>query len=349
MHKVEFTFVIASLVTAFVAGIAALFAPCCITVLLPTYLGSIFRQKRTVVAMTLVFFLGLLAVFLPLGLGFASIGTLFSKNHDWIFIIGGLFLLLLGASILLGLHFSIPFTKHPKTKIKGAGSVFILGIFSAVATLCCAPVLAGVLALSILPGSIFWGAMYALSYVAGMTAPLLLIAMFLDKSDFAKKFEIFSKKVSYKIAGREITISVAELISGAMFLLVGALIIYLAKAGKLAMENSAFQTSVNIFMSKLTDSINGFLAIVPLWIWITSAVVLLAVASYAFFNYHSNKKKARIKIEKCEARKMAKDPVCGMKVDENKAVKIERKGKIYYFCSSSCQLAFKKSPNQFVK
>src|SRR3989344_1981867 len=158
----EPTLLLASLVTAFIAGIAALFAPCCITVLLPTYLSSIFRQKRTIVAMTLIFFLGLLAVFLPLGLGFAGIGALFSKNHDWIFITGGAFLLLLGASILLGFHFSIPFTKHPKSKIRGAGSVFILGIFSAFATLCCAPVLAGVLALSVLPGSLFWGAMYAL-------------------------------------------------------------------------------------------------------------------------------------------------------------------------------------------
>lgn len=290
MHKVEFMFIIASLVTAFVAGLAALFAPCCITVLLPTYLGSIFRQKRTVVAMTLVFFLGLLAVFLPLGLGFASIGTLFSKNHDWIFIIGGTFLLFLGASILLGLHFSIPFTKHPKTKIKGAGSVFILGIFSAFATLCCAPVLAGVLALSILPGSIFWGAMYALAYVVGMILPLLLIAMFLDKSDFAKKFEIFGKRLSYKIAGREINISIAELISGAMFLLIGVLIIYLAKAGKIAMGNSAFQTSVNIFMSRLTDSINSFLAMVSLWIWAVSAIILLAAIIYYYKKYKAAKK-----------------------------------------------------------
>ena len=152
----EYSFLIASLIAAFIAGIAALFAPCCITVLLPSYLGSIFRQKKTVIAMTFVFFLGLLAVFLPLGLGFAGLGALFSKNHDWVFITGGIFLLLLGASILLGFHFSIPFTKHPKSEITGSGSVFILGVFSAIATLCCAPVLAGVLALSVLPSFFQW-------------------------------------------------------------------------------------------------------------------------------------------------------------------------------------------------
>src|SRR3989344_375479 len=189
--------IVASLIAAFIAGIAALFAPCCITVLLPAYLGSIFRQKRTVMLMTFVFFIGLLVVFLPLGLGMAWLGTLFSQNHDLIFSIGGIFLLILGASILLGYHFSLPHTIHSKVKVKGAFSVFILGIFSGVATLCCAPVLAGVLALSILPGSIFFGGLYALVYVLGMVAPLFLIAFFLDKSDFSQKLNFLKKLVSY--------------------------------------------------------------------------------------------------------------------------------------------------------
>src|SRR3989344_118614 len=227
------TLLAASLITAFIAGMAALFAPCCITVLLPSYLSSIFRQRRTVIAMTFVFFLGLLAVFLPLGLGFAGLGALFSKNHDWIFILGGLFLLLLGLSILLGFHFSFSFTKHPKSKITGAVSVFILGIFSAIATLCCAPVLAGVMALSILPGSLFWGGMYALLYVAGMVAPLFVIAFFADKYDFTSKIGRINKRVTYNMLGREVGITFGEMISGIMFLGIGILIIYLARAGKL--------------------------------------------------------------------------------------------------------------------
>jgi len=292
----EPTFILASLITAFIAGLAALFAPCCITVLLPTYLASIFRQKRTVVAMTLVFFLGLLAVFLPLGLGFASLGALFSENHDWIFIAGGIFLLALGALMLLGIHISLPFKKYHKTKITGAGSVFVLGVFSAIATLCCAPVLAGVLALSILPGSLFWGGMYAFTYVAGMITPLLLIAVFLDKSDLAKKLERLSNPVSYNIAGREVKITLAEMISGTMFVLLGMFIIYLAKAGKLAMENSEFQTSVNIFMSKLTESINAVLANTPLMVWAALALAMvITVIAYKWRSSHEKTKGRRKK------------------------------------------------------
>src|SRR3989338_7744475 len=257
----EYVLIIASLVTAFIAGIAALFAPCCITVLLPAYLGSIFRQKRTIMLMTFVFFMGLLAVFLPLGLGFATLGALFSKYHNLIFVSGGIFLLFLGISILLGLHFSLSFS-HPKMKVQGAGSVFVLGIFSAFAALCCAPVLAGVLALSILPGSIFWGGMYALMYVLGMVFPLFILAYFMDKSDLGNKLGFFKKQISYSIAKKKIEITIAEMVAGITFLLMGTLILYLAKAGKLAMS-SDYQLSVNIFMANMTSLINSFFTKIP--------------------------------------------------------------------------------------
>jgi len=269
----EYVLIIASLVTAFIAGIAALFAPCCITVLLPAYFGSIFRQKRTIMLMTFVFFAGLLAVFLPLGLGFAALGVLFSKYHNLIFVSGGIFLLFLGISILLGIHFSLP-SAHPKMKVQNAASVFVLGIFSAFATLCCAPVLAGVLALSILPGSVFWGGMYALAYVLGMVFPLFILAYFMDKSDLGNKLSFFKKQVSYSIAKKKIEITIAEMISGIMFLLMGMLILYLAKMGKLAMS-SDYQLSVNIFMANMTSSINSFFTKIPSITWI---VMLIAVS-----------------------------------------------------------------------
>ena len=269
----EYVLIIASLVTAFIAGIAALFAPCCITVLLPAYFGSIFRQKRTIMLMTFVFFAGLLAVFLPLGLGFAALGVLFSKYHNLIFVSGGIFLLFLGISILLGIHFSLP-SAHPKMKVQNAASVFVLGIFSAFATLCCAPVLAGVLALSILPGSVFWGGMYALAYVLGMVFPLFILAYFMDKSDLGNKLSFFKKQVSYSIAKKKIEITIAEMISGIMFLLMSILILYLAKMGKLAMS-SDYQLSVNIFMANMTSSINSFFTKIPSITWI---VMLIAVS-----------------------------------------------------------------------
>ena len=45
---------------------------------------------------------------------------------------------------------------------------------------------------------------------------------------------------------------------------------------------------------------------------------------------------------------MAKDPVCGMMVDEKKAkLKSEYMGKAYYFCAPSCKATFDKDPAKY--
>ncbi len=47
---------------------------------------------------------------------------------------------------------------------------------------------------------------------------------------------------------------------------------------------------------------------------------------------------------------MAKDPVCGMMVDEKSAkFKSDYNGKTYYFCNASCKTTFDKSPAKFEK
>lgn len=265
----------ASFIASFVAGVAALFAPCCITVLLPAYLASIFRQKRTVLLMTFIFFLGLLAVFLPLGLGIGGLGQIFSEYHNTLFVIGGVFLLLLGTFLLLGRHFSMPFTPKHKANVSGGYSIFGLGVFSGFATLCCAPVLAGVLTLAALPGSILWGGIYTLTYVLGMVVPLFFLAYFLDKTDFAKKFWVFKKKITYKIFGKSVSLRLADALSGVVFLAMGFLILYLAATDQLAVHSS-YQTSMNIFMSGFTDTLGGYFGQVPGLVW--AAIVIVALA-----------------------------------------------------------------------
>jgi len=47
---------------------------------------------------------------------------------------------------------------------------------------------------------------------------------------------------------------------------------------------------------------------------------------------------------------MTKDPVCGMLIDEHKAVaKAEHQGVTYYFCSSGCHHKFVADPGKYVK
>lgn len=47
---------------------------------------------------------------------------------------------------------------------------------------------------------------------------------------------------------------------------------------------------------------------------------------------------------------MAKDPVCGMMVDEKKAAATSvYNGVTYYFCSKHCKMEFDKNPAQYIQ
>ncbi|KKU52034.1 MAG: hypothetical protein A3H69_01370 [Candidatus Sungbacteria bacterium RIFCSPLOWO2_02_FULL_47_9] len=271
----------ASFVAAFVAGVAALFAPCCITVLLPSYFASIFRERKKVFLMTFIFFLGILTVFMPIGLGASLLGKVFSRYHNTIFMVGGLFLLFLGFILILGKHYSLPFQAKPVIKGHNALSVYTLGIFSGIATTCCAPVLAGVMALSILPGSLLWGGVYTLSFVLGMVAPLFLIAFFLDKINFTEKFMGYKKSVEYTLGARRISVAISDLVAGAVFIAMGSVILFLAFTNRLFIHSN-YQMGVNIYLTKFLDSIGGFVKIVPEYVWalvlVTVTIVIIRIA-----------------------------------------------------------------------
>jgi len=51
-----------------------------------------------------------------------------------------------------------------------------------------------------------------------------------------------------------------------------------------------------------------------------------------------------------EEHTMAKDPVCGMDVNESQAkAKSQYNGQTYYFCSDGCKQKFDANPQQFAK
>ena len=269
----------ASFIAAFFAGIAALFAPCCITVLLPTYFASIFKQRSTIFLMTFVYFLGLLAVFMPIGLGASAVTQLFSAYHNIIFTFGSLFLILLGLTLVLGFQFSFPILVHPQLKNSGFLSVFALGVFSGIATTCCAPVLAGVLTLAALPASFLLGGAYTLAYVLGMVIPLFVLSMFLDKNKFTQKFFTFRKTVSYSIFGKKIRLTLSNLFSGVMFLVLGVVIAYLALTNNLV-THAFYQISINVYLTRFIQFIGTYTKIIPEPAWaIIFFVIFLAIAA----------------------------------------------------------------------
>lgn len=277
-----------SLIAAFVAGVAALFAPCCITVLLPSYLGNIFREKYKIFFMTFVFFLGVATVFLPIGLGASFLAQAFSKYHNVIFTVGGIFLIVLGITMLLGKKFSTPISVRDGMK-RHVSSIYVLGIFSAIATTCCAPVLAGVLTLSVASGTVVWGMLYTLAYVLGMTLPLFIIAAFLDKVNLTERFTGAKKTVAMRIGGFSWKITVSEFISGLIFLLMGGYITYLAFSNKLFVH-SDYQLEMNLWNAKFLGAINGFVTLIPEYIWALLFIGIVVYVSRVFITQYKKQK-----------------------------------------------------------
>lgn len=279
----------ASFIASFFAGVAALFAPCCVTVLLPTYFASIFKQRTTVFLMTFIYFLGLLVVFLPIGLGASALTQVFSTYHNYIFTFGALFLILLGLTLVSGFQFSLPSIVHPQLKNSGFLSVFTLGIFSGIATTCCAPVLAGVLALAAIPGSFLLGGIYTLAYVLGMVVPLFIISTFLDQKKFTQRFFVFRKTISYNLFGKKIRLTLSNLFSGIMFLALGFFIFYLAFTNNLV-SHASYQVSLNIYLTEFIDFIGKYTKFFPEWAWAIIFLVFLAIICIKAFSEFVNQK-----------------------------------------------------------
>lgn len=273
-----------SILAAFITGVAALFAPCCITVLLPSYFASIFREKRTVFLMTFIFFLGVLTVYLPLGLGVAALGQFYNRFHNIILSIGSVFLIGLGLLLLTGRNWSLPMIVHPKLRRHTAPSIFLLGILSGIATTCCAPVLAGVLALAALPGSLFWGGVYTVSYVLGMVTPLFVLSASLDAAGFAHKFRrIFRTPLTYAIGKRRVSVAVADAISGIVFIAMGILTISLALMNRLSIH-AEYQTQINVTLTRLLQSIQRIVGPIPQIVWVIALVLFLALIAFLAFS-----------------------------------------------------------------
>lgn len=224
-----------SLIAAFVAGMVALFAPCCITFLLPAYLGSVFKEKSKVLLATLVFGLGIFIVLLPAVLGVSLVSTLLYRYHDTLYILGGTMLFIVALLSFLGIKFPMP--RFSKTTTNGKTdiiSIFLLGVFSGIASACCAPVLVGILTFTLLSPNMLGAILIGAMYVLGMVFPLLLISIFLSKK--MPSFSAFRKPIgSLNILGKTYFLFLNNLIAAIIFFVTSVLIFYLTFTGRLVM------------------------------------------------------------------------------------------------------------------
>lgn len=262
-----------SLTAAFLGGMVALFAPCCITFLFPAYLGTIFHERKRVVFLTAVFALGLASILVPVAIGMRAIVFLFDEFHTPIYLLGSLLMIFLGVMTLFEVKLALPFplphyTMPQKTTTL---STYILGVFSGITSSCCAPVLFAALTLSSLSPTFFISLLVSMIYVLGIVFPLFFLSLIYDK---LTNQWLFGLKTRLETPLKRL--------AAVTFILSGIAIGILALTGQIQMEeNKSYGLTIRWFIYDLSSRLQN--PVVDILVLLAVIGLSLLIAYKLFF------------------------------------------------------------------
>jgi cytochrome c biogenesis protein CcdA len=167
---------------AFAGGLLALLSPCS-ALLLPAFFAYAFGSTGRLVRRTAVFYIGLVAVLVPVGLGLGALGALVLERRTELALVAGVLLIAIGFYQLIAGGFEIPGTAGLLARVGGESSAatFALGAVYGIAGFCAGPILGGILTLAGTSGGPLAGGVLLAVYAAGIAAPLFLLALLWDR------------------------------------------------------------------------------------------------------------------------------------------------------------------------
>jgi cytochrome c biogenesis protein CcdA len=253
-----------SVLAAFFAGGVALFAPCCIVFMAPSYLAAAAKNERwRLLPLTFIFAAGLALVLVPITLGASLVAGAIAKYHAVLYWGGGLLMIGIGILALSGRMWSMPsFLKAPDANRGDSATFFSLGVFSGIASSCCAPVLAGVMTLSALSGSPLGGAALGLAFVFGMVLPLFVMALVWDKARLGERRWLRAKSIRLRLGPRTVRTNTVNLAVAVAFTIMGVAVIGLAGSPDMTRGADA-QYAAGAGLTSLAGRVLDWLAPVP--------------------------------------------------------------------------------------
>ena len=264
-----------SAIAAFIAGMIALFAPCCISVMLPAYFATSFQNRPVLVAMTMLFASGVATIILPLAMGASILRQLLVSEHTLLFLVGGLLMLGLGIYTLLGGKMQLPMPGRQAATRTGPLAVYSLGLFSGMATSCCAPVLAGVIALSSMAPSFALALGLGAAYVFGMVAPLFLITLLWERHDWRSSALFRPRNIRWRIGPLSRTLPVSMLASGLLLTIIGLTTVWIGLAYDSMPASWGWSAIVAARLHHYGQSVINGLSWIPNWV---PAVLMVGAA-----------------------------------------------------------------------
>ncbi len=274
-----------SVIAAVVAGMLALFAPCCISFMLPAYFASSFQNRLRLVAMTFLFAAGVATMILPIALGASLLRQLFAAQHMTIYVIGGVLLLGLAIYLLLGGQIHLPMPGQRAGGKAGILTTYTLGIFSGITSSCCAPVLAGVIALSSVAPSFLLALGLGTAYVFGMVAPLFVLSLLWEHYNWKSNRLFHPKSFTWHLGPMRRTLSVTGLFSGLLLLLMGGAMIWVGLTSKAMLTPAGWQASFFVWLQHLGRVMTSTLAFLPNWIAAIVLFLLIGLLAWRALKY----------------------------------------------------------------
>ena len=196
-------------IITFIEGIASFISPCILPVI-PIYISYFATESKSMkksIINSLGFVCGFSIIFILLGVFAGTFGKFVHEYADYINIIFGIFLIIIGLNYI-GILF-IKFlnkTKSSNQKMKNLTfitSVLFGIIFSLSWTPCVGAFLSSALILASTTGSVLKGATLLLVYSLGLAIPFIVTTLFLERMkntfDFIKKHYNIINKVSGSI------------------------------------------------------------------------------------------------------------------------------------------------------
>ena len=211
-----------SYLAAFFGGILSLLSPCS-ALLLPAFFAYAFQSRKDLLTKTAVFYLGLAATLVPLGMGVSAVSRLVYGQRSILILVSGVIIILLGVLQLLGRGFTFGTLSRIQGKVRGesTGATFALGAVYGFAGFCSGPILGAVLTVAASSGQVIRGAVLLAIYALGMAVPLFLMAALWDRFDLGRRSWLRGRELSI---GR-LRVHTTNLLSGVMFVLLGVIFI----------------------------------------------------------------------------------------------------------------------------
>ncbi|MEV8517078.1 cytochrome c biogenesis CcdA family protein [Dactylosporangium sp. NPDC051484] len=172
------------LLGALLGGVLTLLSPCSV-MLLPAFFSYAFTSPTVLISRTGVFYLGLITTLVPLGVLAGTAGAFVNQHrHTFVTVAAGVVIVL---GLIMLANIPIPALSGSGMQGTSSASVYALGTIYGLAGVCAGPLLGAVLTVAAVGGNALYGGIVLLVFAAGMTLPLLVLALLWGRLPFVRR------------------------------------------------------------------------------------------------------------------------------------------------------------------